>query len=81
MDRKTFCTTFSAELAGWRARMYDIISHVETLPPLDRQHVAPDVNTLRALISEIDDSLSELKTECLVEADVCALHAPVRQGS
>jgi len=72
MDSRTFCNTLSIELAGWRAKMYDIISHVETLPPLDRQHVAPDVNTLRALIGEIDDSLRELKTECPVDFGVHA---------
>ena len=64
MDMRIFCSTLSIELASWREKMYGIISHVETLPPLDRQHVAPDINTLHALISEIDDSLKAIKTSC-----------------
>jgi hypothetical protein len=64
MDIKEFCGNLSVELSGWRARMYDIISHVETLPALDRQYFAPDVNALRALISEIEDSIRKLRVEC-----------------
>ena len=64
---KNFCNTLTIELASWRAKMYDVISHVETLPPSDRQHVAPDINVLRAVISEIDDSLRELKGDCPVD--------------
>ena len=67
MDIKKFCNGMSTELAGWRARLYDVISHVETLPTLDRQYFAPDVNALRALISEIEDRARALKVECPVD--------------
>ncbi len=67
MDMREFCNTRSIELAGWKAKMYDIISHVETLPDLDRRYFAPDVNTLRALISEIEDSARKIRTECPVD--------------
>jgi hypothetical protein len=67
MDMKEFCNDLSKELAGWKARLYDIISHVETLPALDRQYFAPDVNALRALISEIEDRARSLKVECPVD--------------
>jgi len=50
--------------------MYDIIGHVETLPSLDRQYFAPDMNALRAMISEMDDSVRSLKTECPVDCSV-----------
>ncbi len=67
MDVRDFCNSLSAELAGWRARLYDIISHVETLPALGRQYFAPDVNILRALISDIEDRARMLKKECPVD--------------
>jgi hypothetical protein len=67
MDIREFCNAMSAELAGWKAKMYDIISHVETLPALDRQYFATDVNILRALISEIEDSVKRLRVECPVD--------------
>jgi hypothetical protein len=67
MDSKDYCNTISTELAGWKARLYDIISHVETLPAFDRQYFAPDVNALRALISEIEDRARTLKVECPVD--------------
>ena len=67
MDMKEFCNDLSKELAGWKARLYDVISHVETLPALDRQYFAPDVNVLRAVISAIEDRARSLKVECPVD--------------
>ena len=70
MENREFCKSISADIAGWRAKMYDIIGHVETLPSLDRQYFAPDMNALRAMISEMDDSVRSLKTECPVDCSV-----------
>jgi hypothetical protein len=81
MEMRAFCNTMSAELADWRARLYGVISHVETLPALDRQYFAPDVSALRALISEIEDSVRELKTECPVDFSVSAGGVYERSGS
>jgi hypothetical protein len=64
MDVKELCTGLSAELSGWKARMYGIIGHVETLPVLDRSYFSPDVNALRAIISEIEDTMRQLAREC-----------------
>ena len=72
MDMKDFCNSMSIELAGWRARLYDIISHVETLPSFDRQYFAPDVNALRVLISEIEDRARTLRSECPVDFSAIA---------
>jgi hypothetical protein len=64
METKEFCHTMITEFAGWRDRLYGVISHVETLPALDRQYFSSDVNVLRALISEIEDNIRALKLEC-----------------
>jgi hypothetical protein len=72
MVTKEFCHTMITELAGWRDRLYGIISHVETLPALDRQYFSPDVNALRALISEIEDSIRTLKVECQADFSTAA---------
>ena len=64
MNAKEFCGGLSFELAGWKDRMYGIIGHVETLPALDRQYFSPDVNALRVIISEVEDSIRRLQTEC-----------------
>ncbi len=66
MINREFCDDMSSELGGWKARLYDIINHVETLPALDRQYFSPDVNTLRALISEMEDRIKDLKAECRI---------------
>ncbi len=78
MDMKVFCNAMSTELAGWKAKMYDIISHVETLPALDRQYFSPDVNALRASISEIEDSIRNMKVEGPVDFSVHATGTPGR---
>lgn len=72
MNAIEFCNDISIELGGWKARLYDIISHVETLPALDRQYFSPDVNALRALISEIEDNIRKMKKECPVDAGIAA---------
>ncbi len=78
MEAKEFCNTLSAELSGWRARMYGIIGHVETLPALDRQYFSSDVNALRAIISEIEDAIRDLKVECPVGTAAAAEASPGR---
>lgn len=70
MEIREFCNEISDDLAGWREKLYGIISHVETLPALDRQYFAPDVNALRALISEVEDSLRKIRTECPVNYSI-----------
>lgn len=64
MGTREFCNAMSTELAGFKSKMYDIISHVETLPALDRQYFAHDVNTLRSMIEDIEDSIRRLHVEC-----------------
>lgn len=54
----------AVELADWKARLYGIISHVETLPALDRGYFNADINAIRALIGEIEEKLKDLKGEC-----------------
>jgi len=64
METREFCRTMTADLSGWKEKMHGIISHVETLPALDRGYFSPDVNILRALISEIDDSMKQVRFDC-----------------
>jgi hypothetical protein len=64
MNQKEFCNEIAVELADWKARLYNIISHVETLPALDRGYFNADTNTIRALISEIEEKMKDLKEEC-----------------
>lgn len=64
MEMKEFCNAMGSELAGWKARMYDIISHVGTLPEIERVHFDRDVNTIKSLISEIEESIRTLYKEC-----------------
>ncbi len=66
MDLREFCGVLNADLAAWRSRIYDIINHVETLPELDRRYFAPDVNVLRAILSEIENDVKRLRTDCPV---------------
>ena len=66
MDLREFCSALNIDLTTWRARIYDIISHVETLPELDRQYFGPDINALRAMLSEIENDVKKLKTQCPV---------------
>ncbi len=66
MDIREFCGALSTDLAGWRSMLYGIISHVETLPELDRRYFAPDVSALRAMIDEIETDVRKISKECPV---------------
>jgi hypothetical protein len=72
MDIKKICNGMSAELAGWKTKLYDVISHGETLSGLDRQYFAPDINSLRALISVIEDRALAFKVKCPVDFSVAS---------
>lgn len=73
MKAMEFCRGLSTQIAGWRDRMYGIIGHVETLPALDRQYFSSDISALRAIISEIEDSIRQLRSDCPMEpADTSA---------
>jgi hypothetical protein len=66
MDLREFCSALNIDLTAWRARIYDIINHVETLPELDRRYFAPDISVLRAMLNEIESDVKKIKTQCPV---------------
>jgi len=66
MDFREFCGALNIDLTEWRNQIYNIINHVETLPELDRRYFAPDINALRAMLSEIENDVKKLKTQCPV---------------
>ncbi len=70
MDMKEYCSSIGASLSDWRANMYDLLEHVETLPAYDRHFFAPDVSRIRSIIAGIEDTLQELKTLCPVNYSV-----------
>jgi len=73
MIGEEFCHMLRAELSGWKAKLYDIIGHVQTLPALDRQYFSPDINALRVIIGEIEKSIRELKVECSVDTNAVSV--------
>ena len=67
MDVKTYCNSVQAELAGWKAKVYDIIRELDKIPSDDRQQLTPQVSHLHTIIDDLTDNLEFLARECPIE--------------
>jgi hypothetical protein len=69
MDAKAYCRNVSAELTGWKAKLYDVIRKTEKLPADDRETINPMVSELNSLVDDLNQSISQLTRECPAEWD------------
>ena len=67
MDAKDYCRTVEIELYGWKAKMYDMVRKVDKLRGSDKEKVASQVEALHKHISDMEQIIDQLQTECPVE--------------
>lgn len=67
MEIKDYCKMMDAELTGWKAKLYDVISKIDRLPTKEKQGIAEDVKALHQIMSELDEKIETLRKECPVE--------------
>jgi hypothetical protein len=67
MDVKDFCSGIEIELTGWKAKLYDAIVKTEKLSGKDKDKILSNIGDLKILVSDLDERINLLKTECPAE--------------
>nr|MBF0223375.1 hypothetical protein [Desulfobulbaceae bacterium] len=67
MAIKDYCKMMDVELTSWKAKLYDVISKIDRLPTEDKKGVTEDVKALHYIMSELDEKIETLRSECPVE--------------
>jgi len=55
------------ELTAWKAKLFDMTRKIESLPSASRERVLPNVEDLRMIVTELEDRLDTLRSECPTE--------------
>jgi predicted nuclease with TOPRIM domain len=67
MDAKSYCRSVEVELYGWKTKMYDMVRKVDKLRSSEKEKVASQVEELHKHISEMENLIEQLQTECPVD--------------
>ena len=69
MHVRDYCDNVSAELMGWKVKMYDVMRKLEKVPSGDKDKVQPYLNDIHMILESLDDRIAQLRTECPTEWD------------
>ena len=64
MDVQDYCKSMETEMTAWKAKLYDVMSKVDSLGSAEKEKILPNVEDLRMLLGEMEDRVETLKTEC-----------------
>ena len=67
MEVKDYCKCVDAELVAWKAKIYDVMSKMDKLPTGDKQRMFEEINGLHIVMTELEDRVEKLRTECPLE--------------
>lgn len=67
METKDYCKYVDMELNVWKAKLYDVISKIEHLPTGNKQRMYEQVNGLHIVMSDLEERINKLRTECPLE--------------
>lgn len=69
MHVRDYCDNVSAELMGWKVKMYDVMRKLEKVPSGDKEKVQPYLNDIHMILETLNDRIAQLRTECPTEWD------------
>jgi hypothetical protein len=64
MEIKDYCKGVDMELTLWKARLYDVINHIEQLPTGKKQRMYEEINGLHMVMADLDERIEKLRKEC-----------------
>ena len=67
MDAKAYCDSVGIELAGWKAKLYDVIRKTESQSADHKNKIRPTVDELNAIVDDLNDRIELLARECPAE--------------
>ena len=69
MHVRDYCDNVSAELTGWKVKMYDVMRKLENVPSGDKDKVQPYLNDIHMILESLNDRIAQLRTECPTDWD------------
>ena len=67
MELKDYCSAMESELTGWKAKMYDVVRRVDSLPGVEKDKILSTVGDLHILLEEFSVRVDQLRNECPTE--------------
>lgn len=67
MDVMDYCNNVGIELTAWKAKLYDMIRKIDSLPSGDKEKMLGSVGDLHNVVTELEDRINSLKNECPTE--------------
>ena len=67
MEVKDYCSNVDMELTVWKAKIFDAIRKADQLGSADLEKVLPNIQDLKMVITEMEDRIHNLRTECPLE--------------
>jgi hypothetical protein len=67
MEVKDYCSNVDMELTLWKAKIFDAIRKADQLGSADLEKVLPNIQDLKMVITELEDRIHQLRTECPLE--------------
>jgi hypothetical protein len=67
MEQQEFCDMMGIELAGWKAKLYDIVRKIDKLGTGDRGQVLSNVQDMHMLVEDMESRIRQLEKECPTE--------------
>ncbi len=69
MEFTDCCKAVEAKLADWRTKFSDVSRKFDRLESPVKQTLLPNVADIHMLLSELEDRIEQLKSECPTESD------------
>ena len=67
MELRDYCSNVDMELTVWKAKIFDSIRKADQLGSADLEKVLPNIQDLKMVITELEDRIHQLRTECPLE--------------
>ena len=67
MEVMDYCRNMEIELTAWKAKMFDVMHRIDKMPTGSKEKIFPEVGELKMIITDLDDRISQLRTECPTE--------------
>lgn len=67
MEVKDYCSNVDMELTLWKAKIFDVIRKADQLGSAELEKVLPNIQDLKMVITDLEDRIHQLRTECPLE--------------
>ena len=64
MKSTDFCKAMSQELSNWQTRLHYVTNKFDSMPSIDKYKLTSHIEGLHILLTEIEDRIHSLETEC-----------------